>query len=136
MAGLLTFGSFYSPRLPDLFRSHLKNRILDKSVVVCEFRSRSQRRVRTGIAPVSLLAPGGYHKASRSIFAVLINYPGGVVNVFLKRSGIHNNLDTGCCFIYGWCVKVRMLNRESCENREWSRRCNPGPSQKSVKKPF
>ncbi len=51
MAGLLTVGSIYSPRLPDLF--------VDRSVAICGFRPRTQRRVRTGISPVSLLGPKG-----------------------------------------------------------------------------
>jgi hypothetical protein len=46
---------------------------------------------------------------------------------------MHNNLDTICHFIYSIHVKVRKLNRESRENREWSRRCNPGFSLNSVK---
>ena len=49
---------------------------------------------------------------------------------------MHNNLDTMCCFIYEWHVKVHKLNRDSRENREWSRRCNPGFSLQSVKNPF
>jgi len=54
LAGLLTFGSIYSSRLPDLFGN--------KSVATCEFRTRLQRRVRTGIKPVSLFAPQGTKK--------------------------------------------------------------------------
>jgi len=49
---------------------------------------------------------------------------------------MHNKLDIQGRIIY-WCrVKVRMLNRESRENREWSRRCNPGLSPKCEKNPF
>jgi len=54
LAGLLTFGSIYSSRLPDLFGN--------KSVATCEFRTRLQRRVRTGIKPVSPFAPQGTKK--------------------------------------------------------------------------
>ena len=51
MAGLLTAGSIYSSRLPDLFDN--------SSVAIREFRPRTQRRVRTGISPASLLGPEG-----------------------------------------------------------------------------
>ena len=43
---------------------------------------------------------------------------------------MHNYLDTFCRIIYEFEVQVRKLNRESRENREWSRRCNPGLSLK------
>ena len=55
---------------------------------------------------------------------------------FLNRLGLHNNLDTMGHFIYSICAKVHKLNRESRENREWSRRCNPGLSLQNVKAPF
>jgi len=48
MAGLLTFGSTYSPHLP----GSLDN----EPVATCGFCPRIQRRVRTGFTPVSLLS--------------------------------------------------------------------------------
>ena len=49
MAGLLTLGSSYCPHLPIPLG--------DEIVVICGVRPRSQRRVRTGFSPVSLLCP-------------------------------------------------------------------------------
>jgi hypothetical protein len=34
---------------------------LEKTVAICGFRPRLQRRVRTGFAPVSLFGPQGHH---------------------------------------------------------------------------
>jgi len=73
MAGLLTVGSIYSPRLPDLFRA--------RSVANCGFRPRTQRRVRTGVSPVSLLALKGTITL-HGILTVHINEPKIIVKYF------------------------------------------------------
>jgi hypothetical protein len=51
MAGLLTLGSSLFPRLPGSFG--------DEPVTKCGNSPRTQRRVRTGFKPVSLLGPRG-----------------------------------------------------------------------------
>ncbi len=73
MAGLLTVGSIYFPRLPDLFCA--------RPVAICGFRPRSQRRVRTGVTPVSLLAPKGTIKL-HGILWLQINEPEIIVKYF------------------------------------------------------
>jgi len=64
MAGLLTFGSTDSPHLPGSFGN--------EPVANCGFCPRTQRRVRTGVTPVSLLSQKQFYGAPPDFWFIFL----------------------------------------------------------------